>query len=86
MSKHDDGGAATEFAWLIETGGHRYWNGRRTDAVAFTKNPDEAVRFAREADADRVIYWLLEPYKVFLVARHHGFMASAHKTPETSNG
>lgn len=49
----------TEFAWLIEGKGPQYWDGRGTDTAAMTYKHDDAVRFARPQDADRVIHWLL---------------------------
>jgi hypothetical protein len=45
--------------WLIEKHVNselRYWGGRATDH--FTNKQDEAVRFAREADASLVLAWL----------------------------
>ena len=69
---------STTFSWLIETGDHKYWDGRGKDRNSFTSNPNDAVRFARAEDANRVIYWLMEPLAVFLVAREHGWMPAPH--------
>lgn len=62
-----------DIGWLIETGDHKYWNGRTADATGFTDDPNEAVRFARFEDAERIIHWLLEQYKVFLCSRQHSW-------------
>lgn len=66
----------TVFAWVIETGGNRYWDGRRSGiGVSTTTDPNEAVRFARAEDASRVIHWMFEEYQNYLVARQHGWLA-----------
>ena len=64
------------FAWLIETGDHMYWTGRRADMTSFTSDHMDAVRFARKEDADRLIGWLLNEFHVFLVAREHGWLGA----------
>ena len=46
-----------EFAWLIEGNGPRYWDGRNLETMVMDHN--DAVRFARKQDAERVISWLL---------------------------
>lgn len=43
-------------AWLIEGAGV-YWGGRSLEN--FTPDLEEAVRFARQVDAERVLYWIL---------------------------
>lgn len=63
-----------EFGWLIETGDHKYWNGKRANSDGFTHDPNEAVRFSRFEDSERVIHWLLQEYRVFLVSRQHSWM------------
>ena len=63
-----------ELGWLIETGDHNYWNGRYANSDGFTHNPNDAVRFARFEDAERVLFGLLESYKVFLVSRQHSWV------------
>jgi hypothetical protein len=68
---------ARDTAWLIETGDHKYWNGKRADQDGFTHDPNDAVRFARFEDSERVIYWLLEQFKVFLVSREHAWLDGA---------
>lgn len=60
-----------ELGWLIETGNHCYWSGRHANADGFTHDPNDAVRFARFEDSERVIFWLMENYKVFLCSRLH---------------
>jgi hypothetical protein len=52
---------ADEYGWLIETGSALYWNGRKAGddcSDAFVHNPNEAVRFCREEDAEVVRNWL----------------------------
>lgn|SRR5258708_3892763 len=60
-----------EAGWLIETGDHKYWNGKHANADGFTSDANDAVRFSRFEDSERVIYWLMQDYKVFLVSRQH---------------
>jgi hypothetical protein len=60
----------TEFVWLIEHANGAYWDGRGN---TFHHDPNEAVRFARKEDAERVIGWLLRGEPV--VAREHGWFA-----------
>lgn len=50
----------SETAWLIEASGPQYWNGTGIDRLAFTRSADEAVRFSREEDAERVRCRLLD--------------------------
>ena len=64
----------TEIAWLIETGDYKYWNGRHANQDGFTHDPSDAVRFARFEDGERVIYWLMKEYSVFLATRQHVFI------------
>jgi hypothetical protein len=46
----------TDSAWLIEGAGV-YWCGR--GATDFSPNVDEAVRFSRQEDAERVLHWII---------------------------
>ena len=46
-----------------------------------TDDPNEAVRFARQQDAMRVIHWLLESHKSFLKAVEHGWHDKAPVEP-----
>ena len=50
-----------QFAWLIElprdTGRTTWWDGRDVDT--FTSDANDAVRFARREDAERVASWLV---------------------------
>lgn len=55
--------------WLIETGDRVYWTGKTIQS--FSPDANEAVWFLRKVDADRVIFWLLKEYSIFLVARQH---------------
>ena len=50
------------------------FNGKHADADGFTSDTNDAVRFARREDSERVIYWLMEKYKVFLVSRQHKWL------------
>lgn len=63
-----------ETAWLIETGDHMYWNGRHANSDGFTNDPNDAVRFARFEDSERVIHWLMNKDRVFLVSREHAWI------------
>ena len=60
-----------KIGWLIETGDHKYWNGKHANADGFTHDASDAVRFARFEDSERVIYWLMSQYAVFLCSRQH---------------
>lgn len=66
-----------ELGWLIETGDHRYWNGKHANSGGFTHDPNDAVRFARFEDSERVIYWLMREYSVFLCSRQHKWIGGA---------
>jgi hypothetical protein len=63
-----------ELGWLIETGDHKYWDGRKANSDGFTHDPNDAVRFARFEDSERVIHWLMQEWSVFLVSRQHSWM------------
>jgi hypothetical protein len=62
-----------ESGWLIETGDHKYWNGRHANQGAFTHDPNDAVRFARFEDGERIVHWLMKDYSVFLATRQHAW-------------
>jgi hypothetical protein len=70
----------TQFAWLIENVRlTTYWDGRAPDT--FTRDPNDAVRFSRQEDAERIVHWLMSKEPV--VAREHGwFAAPADPQPE----
>lgn len=71
------------FAWLIElpriSGVSSYWDGRGVDT--FVLDPNDAVRFDRQEDAERVASWLVradhhhQPRHGLdaVVAREHGW-------------
>lgn len=59
-----------EVAWVIEANGS-YWDGRLATEAGFTTDPDEAVRFARMEDAERVKYWLLKDHAFALRSTQH---------------
>lgn len=46
-----------EKVWLIKSGAETYWSGRT--AVSFVLDIDDAVRFARFEDAERVRSWII---------------------------
>lgn len=51
-----------EYGWLIERllhGKTMWWTGRGVDRYAFSEDPNEGIRFAREADATAVRVYLL---------------------------
>ncbi len=48
----------TAFAWLIEGAGPHYWDGR--SPTSSTTDPNEAVRFSRFEDAERVRSGLID--------------------------
>lgn len=76
----------TQTAWLIETGDHKYWNGKHANQDGFTHDPNDAVRFARFEDGERVIYHLMETYSVFLVTREHAWIdGRAQKMKESAH-
>lgn len=71
-----------ESGWLIETGDHKYWNGKHADQDGFTHDPNDAVRFARFEDGERVIHWLMQKFHVFLVTREHGWLDGQAQEPK----
>lgn len=50
-----------ETGWVIESGGspNEYWHGRFTTTQGFTRDINQAVRFARREDGEVVRCWLL---------------------------
>jgi hypothetical protein len=62
--------------WLIEANGS-YWDGRSTDAGAFSRNANDAVRFSRFEDAEKVKYWLLGDYAFALKTTQHVWFKDA---------
>lgn len=68
----------TEFAWVIEAGGPRYWTGRGgPNNPCFDADPNQALRFAREDDAQRAWFNLLpELVQRTTVIRQHGWVKS----------
>jgi hypothetical protein len=59
-----------ESGWIIEANG-AYWDGRSCDQSAFTSDLNEAVRFARFEDAERIKYWLLQSHAFALRSTQH---------------
>lgn len=65
-------------AWMIEADG-TWWTGRAADSTAFSKDPNEGVRFARFEDAERVKHWLLEKHAFALRSTEHVWMDSGRE-------
>lgn len=65
-------------AWLIE-GASVYWGGRSPDY--FVSNIDDAVRFSRYEDADRILGWIIPQQMRILcrVAEHVWVEAGGNK-------
>lgn len=64
---------AGEYVWLIEAN-QTYWAGTSLDVSAFCDDPNQAVRFARFEDAERVKQWLLKPHAFALRSTQHAFI------------
>lgn len=60
--------ATDQLGWLIEDAQGQYWDGRRADS--FTRKHDEAVRFSRFEDAERVRCWLVKSGQHFRSVQH----------------
>lgn len=63
-----------EFGWLIEGDGN-YWDAR--GIKSFTTDVNEAVRFARFEDAERVKHWILQEWAFALRTTQHRFAVAA---------
>lgn len=66
----------TEFGWLIESGSGSspsYWDGR--GIATFILDSNDAVRFSRRADAERVLGWIVRPIGVEVRIVQHGWYA-----------
>lgn len=72
-----------QVAWVIEADG-AYWDGRHASAAGFDADPNNAVRFVRREDAERVKYWLLKDYAFALRTTEHVWMDGS--TPEAPHG
>ena len=48
----------SETAWLIEYGNGSYWDGRGEETGM--RDVNDAVRFARREDAERVCHWIVK--------------------------
>ena len=72
INEHELQRSGMRFAWLIEGAPGTYWIGR--GRAEFGRDIQEAVQFARQEDAERVLYWLV-PNAVSAVCRavEHGF-------------
>jgi hypothetical protein len=67
-----------EYGWLIE-GNENYWDGH--GIKSFTTDPNYAVRFARQEDAEQVKYWLLSEWAFALRTTLHCFVAGVVSQP-----
>lgn len=61
----------TVAGWFIEAAGHKWWDGTALDVTAFTTDPNAAVLFARESDANLVLYRILNKLAPLLKATPH---------------
>lgn len=73
-SSADDG--CDETAWLIENAQGEYWWGKTLDVSAFIKDNEEAVRFARFEDGERVRLWLLGDIGKMCRTTQHAWVGS----------
>ena len=65
-----------ESAWVIEADGS-YWTGTHVDSRGFQQDVNEAVRFARFEDAEKVKHWLMPTLAFALKAVEHVWVDSA---------
>lgn len=74
-----------QVAWVIEAGAGTYWAGRSHDD--FQPDHNDAVRFARRDDAERVRCWLIEHHNHALAmacrASEHVWMGSVAEAVAT---
>lgn len=63
-----------ERGWLIEANGS-YWDGRGVGPDGFHDDPNQAVRFARFEDAERVKYHVLGQWAFALRSTEHSWPA-----------
>lgn len=57
------------FAWLIETSQSSWWSGN-----GYSTDANEAVRFSRKEDAEKVISTALDNEMLALIATEHGWL------------
>lgn len=55
----DQGASERQSGWIIETAVGTYWNGRYVSSDGFVHDINDAVRFARFEDGERIIHWLM---------------------------
>jgi hypothetical protein len=69
-----------EYGWLIEFPGSApaWWDGRGLDTGVLDAN--DAVRFARQEDAERVASWLIAKHRGYLVTEHG--WSDIHQSPD----
>ena len=65
-----------ETAWLIEANG-KWWTGSHTDERGFSTDANQALRFARFQDAEKVKHWLLTVHAFALRSVEHAWIAPA---------
>jgi hypothetical protein len=70
---------SNEVAWLIEGDGN-YWDGKFADSRGFTRNVNDALRFARFEDAERVKHWLLQQHSFALRTTQHLWVNAENRT------
>lgn len=62
-----------KYGWLIEAN-MTYWDGRACTPNSFVSDVNEAVRFVRLEDAERVRLWLLEEWAFALRSTEHAWI------------
>lgn len=62
----------TASGWVIEAAGPLYWTGHKANSEAFSRDHHDAVRFAREIDANSVLSWCfpIEVQRLVVVRQH----------------
>ncbi len=82
---HADAAERRESCWMIEGAGV-YWCGRSMDD--FRKDPNDAVRFSRQEDAERVLHWMIprEVARVCRTAEHLFIGTSPYPAPDALDG
>lgn len=68
----------TECAWLIEGDG-LYFDGHHPDSRGFTREVNNALRFARFEDGETVKHWILQPHAFALRTTKHCWINGEHQ-------
>lgn len=70
--------AKDEAVWLIEAD-QSYWDGRYPDSRGFSKDVNDAVRFERREDAEKVRHWILQTWAFALRTTQHIWCNGSHR-------